>query len=99
MGRFGHAVRRDDNHADIVKACRKHGAHVIDVATVKNAFDILVAFKGQLLCIEIKDGSKPPSKRLLTEGEIKCKNSLEAVGVRYWVINSTDEMIHLLNSI
>ena len=99
MGSYGHAVKRDRNHKDIVLACRKVGAHVIDVATVKNAFDILVGYRGQLVAIEIKDGLKPPSQRLLTSGEIKCKNALEAVDVPYYVINSVEEMVHLLNSL
>lgn len=99
MGSYGHAVRRDENHAEVVAAARKMGAKVTDVATVKKFCDILVGYKGCLLIVEIKNGKLPASQRKLTPGELECKNDYEAVGVPYYVINSTDEMIHLLNSI
>lgn len=98
MGKFGYNVRRDANHADIVKVLRAYGAYVIDIAGVKNAFDILVAHKGRLFCVEIKDGDKTPSQRKLTHGEEICKVSLESVGVPYYVVESEAEAIELLNS-
>ena len=97
--RNGYAVKVDKNHKEIVTACRSVGAYVIDIHIVKDACDIIVAYRGQLIPCEIKNGELPPSKRLLTEGEIKCKNGLEAVGVDYIVINSKEEMLHLLNNL
>lgn len=46
--------------------------------------------------MEIKDGTKPPSARRLTEGELKCKESFESVGVTYHVIDSVDEAIRTI---
>ena len=92
-------ARKDDNHDDIVNALRKIGAVVISIHQLKDAFDILVAYRGKLFVVEIKDGNKPPSKRKLTEGEVKCKNKLEGVGVTYNIVYSVDEAIELVTKI
>lgn len=61
------AARRDDNHAEIVQALRQIGCTVQDLAAVGDGCpDILVGFRGRNLCLEIKDGAKPPSARKLT---------------------------------
>lgn len=66
------AARTDSNHAEIVKAFRDAGATVQDLSAVgKGCPDLLIGYRGlngtplNFLC-EIKDGSKPPSKRVLT---------------------------------
>ena len=89
-------ARVDSNQKEIVAALRNSGAVVFHVHTIKNLFDILVAYNGQLIAVEIKDGSKPESARKLTPGELECKTSLESVGVTYNVVNSIDEALKLL---
>ena len=90
------ACRVDSNQKEIVTALRKRGAVVFHVHTIKNLFDILVAYNGKLIAIEIKDGNLNQSARKLTEGELKCKAALESVGVKYNVVKSVPEALELL---
>ena len=87
------AARVDSNQPEIVSALRKIGAYVLPVHQLKNAFDILVGYKKKLFIMEIKDGSKTPSQRKLTEGELKCKNQFESVGITYHVIESVEQAL------
>lgn len=59
----------DDNQAEIVQAFRSAGASVKQVHIVKGFVDVVVGYCGVTELVEIKDGSKPPSKRNLTAGE------------------------------
>lgn len=90
------AARTDENQSEIVYALRKIGATVLITSNIKNAFDVLVGYRGKLYIVEIKDGSKPPSQKRLTEGELKCKESFERVGVSYNVVESVEEAIELV---
>ena len=85
------ACRVDANQKDIVFLLRQYGAVVIPTHTLKNAFDIIVCFKGKTFLVEIKDGNKP-----LTEGEKKCKELIEGVGVTYHVVRNIDDALQLL---
>ena len=85
-------ARVDKNQKEIVAALRDVGAKVKHVYMVKNLFDILVYYKGITYNVEIKDGLK--SK--LTEGELKCKEDLESVDVKYYVIRSIDEALKMI---
>lgn len=97
MGYRYHKSKVDHNHSDIVEALRQIGAYVIDCSALRNAFDLLVAYKGQLFIVEVKNGELAPSQRKLTSGELKCKAMFESVGVTYHVIKSVDEAIELIN--
>jgi Holliday junction resolvase len=62
----------------IVTALRAAGATVQSLAGVgKGTPDLLVGYKGQTLLMEVKDGNKSPSARLLTEDQLKWHRSLE----------------------
>jgi hypothetical protein len=64
------AARTDDNQTEIVDALRKVGCSVQSLAMVGQGVpDILVGFRGRNWLFEIKDGSKPPSRRNLTNDE------------------------------
>jgi len=89
-------ARVDANQADIVKALRKQGAHVLITSQLKNAFDILVGFNSKLYIVEIKDGDKVKSSRRLTEGEQKCADGFESVGVTYHIIESVEQAIEMI---
>ena len=86
----------DSNQTEVVLALRSAGAIVKHVHTIKNLFDVLVFFRGQTYCVEIKDGSKSPSKRKLTPGELKCKSELESVGVEYCIVESVRDAFNMI---
>jgi len=90
------AAKVDSNQPQIVKALRKLGATVLITSQLKNAFDILVGYRSRLFIIEIKDGSLVPSKRKLSDGEIKCKTDFERAGVTYHIANSVDEALNII---
>jgi len=63
-------AKADANQPEIVEAFRARGATVAHTHTVgKGMVDIVVGYKSINLLVEIKDGSKPPSKRKLTTDE------------------------------
>ncbi len=62
-------AKTDANHTEIVTALRQAGAKVQSLAGVGDGCpDLLIAFHGWHV-LEVKDGSKPPSKQALTEDE------------------------------
>jgi Holliday junction resolvase len=82
----------DINQKEIVTALRRCGAVVKHVHQLKNLFDILVFFKGATYCVEIKTDNK----KKLTTGEFECKELIESVGVKYWIITSIDEALEMI---
>lgn len=98
MSKYSKQGAKPDGGQDkIVKALRKLGAKVVIVSVVNNFCDLLVGYKGNLYLMEVKDGTKPPSQRKLTTGELKCQSEFNAVGIGYYVINSVEEAMSLLN--
>ena len=70
------AARTDANHEAVVKALREAGATVQSLASVgKGVPDLLVGFRSQTLLMEVKDSAKPPSKRRLTEDQLRWHGS------------------------
>ena len=66
------AARVDANHVQVVEALRAAGATVQSLAGVgKGVPDLLVGHQGHTLLMEVKDGHKSPSKRQLTEDQLK----------------------------
>ena len=71
-----HRARRDENHAEVVAALRAIGCSVLDLASIGGGCpDLLAAKNGRSVLLEVKDGSKPPSARKLTEDELKFHGS------------------------
>lgn len=69
-------ARRDRNHGEIVKAFRKLGWSVLDLAQLGNGCpDLLVSFGKRTLLCEVKDGEAVPSKRELTPDQVKFWNT------------------------
>jgi hypothetical protein len=89
------AARRDDNEKDIIKAMRECGAFVKAVND-EGAFDLLVWYNGHTLLLEVKDGSKPPSARRLTDAEQKFHD--EWPGNNLYIVNSVQEALDLLKT-
>lgn len=66
------AAKIDANQAAIVAALRSVGAGVQSLAAVgQGCPDLVVGFRGNCFLIEVKDGSKPPSARGLTDAQLR----------------------------
>ncbi len=66
------AARIDKPQPAIVKALREYGCKVAHTHTVGDGFpDLVISIHGRLGLVECKDGSKPPSKRALTEEQVR----------------------------
>jgi hypothetical protein len=83
--------RRDGNHAEIVDALRAIGCSVVDIADVGGGIgDVLVGYHGRNYLLEIKDGSRPPSERQLTEAEADMARTWRG----HWtIVETVDEAI------
>lgn len=84
------AARVDANQPEIVKAFRDLGWSVLIISQLKNCCDIVVAKGGRTILVEIKDGSKPPSQRKLTEGESKFFSTWKGI---WAIVNSVDDVM------
>ena len=63
-------ARTDGNHGQIVEALRAAGCTVQSLAAIGDGTpDLLVGVDGRNLLVEVKDGSKSPSRRRLTDDE------------------------------
>ena len=89
-----YANRIDANQNAIVEALRKAGAYVRIISQGDGIPDLLVAYKGYTILMEVKDGNKPPSARKLTEAEQKFFD--EWTGGMLVVVNSVEESIATL---
>lgn len=67
-----YANRIDANQRLLVELWRRLGAQVLVLSAVgKGCPDVLLSYNGHTVLCELKDGSKPPSKRKLTEPQIE----------------------------
>ncbi len=90
------AARIDDNQREIVKAFRKAGASVKLVHQIPGFVDILVGYASIDQQVEIKDGSKSPSKRKLTEDEQEHWDTWK--GRRPVIVESIDDVPGVLRN-
>ncbi len=89
------AARTDRNQSEIVEALRKLGASVQPLHSVHDGVpDLLVGYQGRNLLIEIKDGTKPPSARRLTECQVQWHHDWLGQAA---IVASTEEAIALLS--
>lgn len=92
------AAKIDANQEAVVTALRAAGATVQSLAGVgKGVPDLLVGFKGQTLLLEIKDGFKPPSARLLTEDQLRWHGVWK--GGALAVVDSPDAALRMIGVI
>ena len=88
----------DANHMDVVTALRSVGAGVQSIAGVGDGCpDLLVAFRGAWHVLEVKDGSKPPSKRRLTPEEQMWLLRFDELAPVY-VVNSAQEALEVIGA-
>ena len=89
------AAKVDANHEAVVTVLRAAGATVQSLAGVgKGVPDLLVGFQGQTLLMEIKNGFKPPSARLLTEDQLRWHQ--EWNGGALAVVDSPDAALRMI---
>jgi hypothetical protein len=88
------AARTDNNHAEVRKALRDAGATVEDLSAVgKGCPDLLAGWRGWNFLFEVKDGSKPPSHRVLT---VDQKEWHATWGGQVNVVTSGDEAVAVM---
>lgn len=91
------AARTDANQTDIVDALRDVGASVSVTSMVGSGFpDIVVGYRGINYLMEIKDGSKPPSKRRLTSDEQEFHDLWRGSVI---VVQNVDEALKAIGAI
>jgi len=66
------ARRTDANHTAVAEAFEKAG---FSVDKTNGLWDLTVGYGGITILVEVKDGSKPPSKQKLTDREKKFHGS------------------------
>ena len=87
------APRLDGNHAEIVEALHRAGIQVRSMAEVGKGFpDLLVAFRGVLCLLEVKDGRLPPSERQPTKAEL----GFISTWPRTYVVTSAEEAVRVV---
>lgn len=88
------AARVDANQTQIVEALRACGATVRVVTQGNGLPDLLVGYRGYTLLLEVKDGRKPPSDRVLTPAEEKFFK--EWTGGMLAVVESVEDALDIL---
>lgn len=85
------AARVDDNQKTLTEQLRSAGFSVALTHTVGKGFpDMVVGFAGHNVLVEIKDPDKPPSKRRLTEDELKWHENWKGLVI---VAETIDDVI------
>jgi hypothetical protein len=96
------AARRDDGESEIVSALREAGAVVRVITQGDGIPDLLVGYtspatgNSYTILMEVKDGTKPPSKRALTPAEEQF--FMEWTGGMLVIVNSVGEALDVLAS-
>ena len=94
------SARVDENQERVVAALRKIGCKVYVSSSFGQGFpDLIVGIPAangerQILLVEVKDGSKPPSARKLTPDQVKFH--AEWYGWPLFVVTSVDEALGLV---
>lgn len=88
------AARVDANQSEIVSALRAIGVTVTDLSGAGNGVpDLLCLWRGMPYLVEIKDGSKPPSRRKLTVEQVRFHANARRAGVKVHVVSTVDEAL------
>lgn len=90
------AAKIDANQGEIVKALRDAGWHVAITSSLGNGFpDLVVSKGGWMAYVEVKDGSRPPSERGLTDDQIKFRRECKGP---YYVVMKAELGLTLLEN-
>ena len=96
MPRF-YSAKTDSNQSDIIDFFRKAGAYVWLTHRLKNCCDCVIFYSGVTVAVEIKDGTLPPSKQKLSEGEEEFAKEIMDRGCKWAKITTIQEAQELLN--
>ena len=89
--------RRDDNHNEIGKVFSDLGCSVFDIHTLGGGIgDYIIGLCGLNILVEVKDGSKPPSRRKLTPAEKTLHDTWKG---RIEIVESVEDAVKLVNGI
>lgn len=89
----------DSNQASIVNIMRAVGAKVQPIHTLGNGVpDLLIAFRGQWFVVEVKDGDKAASRRLLTPDEQRWHDEFNRAAPVH-VVNNADDALRAIGAI
>lgn len=71
--------RVDANQTELVREAERLGAQVQRISNIgQGCPDLLGAKDGRWFVVEVKDGSKPPSKRKLNERQVEWHRRFDA---------------------
>jgi len=88
------AAAVDANQPSVVDTLRRAGCVVECLHSVGGGVpDLLVGRRGVVYLLEVKDGSKPPSKQALTDDQKAWHAMWAAFGVRVQVVRSDVEAL------
>lgn len=92
------AARTDANHSQIVAALEAVGATVQSLASIgRGCPDLLVGYKQKTVLIEVKDGSKAPSRRKLTDDQLQWHAKWQ--GGPLAIVDSVESALRILKII
>ena len=91
--RLRRAARTDANQTEIVQALRKAGGLWVPLGY---PVDGVAGFRGRWVMVEIKDGSKPPSRRRLKDSQTSFAQSCELHGLPFVVVGSPEQLLRSL---
>lgn len=93
---MAYARRTDANQKDVIEALTAVGWYCLDLSRAGHgAPDILACRGGRMVAIEVKDGSKSPSARVLTPLEAEVHAHFAAHGCPVVVIESVEQAARL----
>jgi len=88
------AAKVDANQKEVAQTLERLGWWVVDLSKVGGGVsDLLVGKRGVLRLVEIKDGSKPPSARKLTDDQIKWHAEAKAYGITVSILTSVEDAV------
>lgn len=91
------AKRTDSNQKELVAIMRNLGASVLVLSEVgKGCPDLLLGVSGKNALVELKDGSKPPSARKLTDAEQKF---FDAWRGQVCIVSTIADAVNLINGL
>lgn len=88
------AARVDGNHAELRQQARACGMLWVDTFRLgEGAPDAFVCWRGAWCAVEVKDPTKPPSKRRLTDDELEWHEHANAKGAPVAVVHDIQELM------
>ena len=89
--------RRDANESRLVELWNDAGG-LWYPQDRKTGFDGVAVFRGRILLVEVKDGSKPPSAQELTANEKRQRQRIEGQNVEYTIWRCTEDVVDALQA-